>query len=76
MVGGEGPLFGESVVETFEETERSHRALVYDAASATGEWLRPEIPPGRQLMRPEPLFRKLDDEVAAEELERLVRPPE
>ncbi|MDT8304483.1 MAG: methionine--tRNA ligase [Anaerolineae bacterium] len=74
MLGCDGQLFGDSIVREFEENGQSHRALVYDSSGAIGEWLRSEIPPGRELPQPEPLFRKLDDDVAAEELARLVRP--
>jgi methionyl-tRNA synthetase len=46
-------------------------ALTYDAAGAVGEWTRREIPVDRQLPKPSPLFKKLDDSVVADEFARL-----
>ena len=39
MLGLEGQLFGHQLVREFSE-EPQHRALVYDASAAKGEWLR------------------------------------
>lgn len=74
MLGLEGQLFGHQLVREFSEDGRKHRALVYDASAAKGEWLRSEIRPGCKLPKPSPLFRKLEESVAEEELARLVRP--
>jgi methionyl-tRNA synthetase len=71
MLGEEGRLFGRPVVETYQETTRSHTALTYDAAGAVGKWEREEIAVGRLLPAPRPLFRKLEPVVAEEELGRL-----
>lgn len=71
MLGEEGSLFGEQVVETYQEASRSHIALTYNGESAEGEWARKEVPSGRQLPKPKPLFRRLDAGVADEELARL-----
>jgi methionyl-tRNA synthetase len=71
MLGEEGQLFGEQVVQTFAEVTRSHKALTYDAVGAVGRWQRAEIPVGRQLPKPQPLFKKLDDSVVDDELGRL-----
>ncbi|MDX1662373.1 MAG: methionine--tRNA ligase [Candidatus Promineifilaceae bacterium] len=76
MLGEEGQLFGAQEVQTFEEDERSHTALTYDPTPAVGAWERTEIPAGRKLQKPNPLFRKLDESVVEEELSRLVRPSE
>src|SRR5690606_28729431 len=73
MLGLEGRLFGDQMVGEFSEDGRKHRALVYDESAAKGEWLRSEIRPGCKLPKPSPLFRKLEDSVAEEELTRLVR---
>jgi methionyl-tRNA synthetase len=66
-------MFGRQFVETYQEAERSHIALSYDGSDAIGSWQRDEIPPGHTLPQPEPLFRKLDESVAEEELARLGR---
>lgn len=76
MLGGEGSLFGRQRVETYQEATRSHVALTYDGSSAVGNWTRPEIPTGRALPKPNPLFKRLDPDVATEELSRLGPPPD
>lgn len=71
LLGEEGNLFGEQRIETYEERERSHVALTYDGSTSRGIWRREIIPAGRSLPKPEPLFNKLDQSVAEEELARL-----
>ncbi len=71
LLGEEGQLFGRPVVQTYQESTRSHVALTYDAEGAIGRWERQEIPVGRALPKPAPLFKRLEPEVAAEELARL-----
>ena len=71
MLAEGGRLFGAQRVTTFTESERSHEALIYDGSVATGKWERTQVPAGRQLPQPTPLFKKLDSSVAAEELARL-----
>ncbi|MCA9949163.1 MAG: methionine--tRNA ligase [Anaerolineales bacterium] len=71
MLGEAGELFGEQVVETYAETTRSHAGLTYKGATAVGTWQRSEIPIGRKLPNPKPLFKRLDDTVVQEELNRL-----
>jgi methionyl-tRNA synthetase len=58
-------------VERYQESDQSHIALNYDPAKAVGVWQRLEIPNGRQLPKPSPLFKKLDDSVVEDELARL-----
>ncbi len=76
MLGEEGQLFGAQKVETYQEDTRSHTALTYDPAGAVGVWERVEIPVGRQLPKPKPLFKKLDQSVVADEFARLGAAPE
>ncbi len=71
LLGEEESLFGEQRIETYDESERSHVALTYDGSTARGVWKRETIPAGRPLPKPEPLFNKLDQSVAEEELARL-----
>jgi methionyl-tRNA synthetase len=75
LLGEESRLFGEQVVREYEEEEQAHTALTYDPAPAAGSWEREEIPSGRALPEPEPLFKKLEESVADEELSRLGQPP-
>ncbi len=71
LLGEEGFLFGEQLVEVYVEERSSHSALTYDEAAAVGVWSRADIPVGRQLPNPQPLFKRLDESVAGEELARL-----
>ncbi len=71
MLGDEGFLFGDQRVEKYEESSKSHVALTYDDSPAIGAWSRSPIPSGRQLPKPEPLFKRLDPSVADEELMRI-----
>lgn len=73
-LGYEGPLFGQSYTQKFEEAGgRVHEALCYDAGGATGTWKPSELPPGQSLRRPKPLFKKLDQSIVEEEMNRLLR---
>jgi methionyl-tRNA synthetase len=74
MLGYEQPIFGELQIETFEESERSHEALTYHAGRASGRWQASELAPGQKLQSPEPLYRKLDDELIEQERGRLGAP--
>jgi methionyl-tRNA synthetase len=71
LVGEEGTLFGRPLVQSYQEATRSHVALTYDGTAAVGRWERVEIPVGRTLPQPHPLFKRLEPEVAADERARL-----
>ena len=71
MLGEESHLFGEQSVKSYEESKRSHIALTYDASDASGTWKQSPIPAGRILPKPQALFKKLDPDIAEEELELL-----
>jgi methionyl-tRNA synthetase len=71
MLAEEGQLFGDQKVESYDESERSHIALTYDATHAVGSWGRVVVPDGRTLPKPAPLFKKLDESVVEDELARL-----
>jgi len=62
-----GPL---EIREVGEEGDR-HEILTGDYATWAGTWAPGELPPGRSLPEPQPLFRKLDAGVVEEELARL-----
>jgi methionyl-tRNA synthetase len=74
-LGYSAPLFGESRVVQFSEDEGGHKALIYDAAHASGTWQPGHLPPGQALRTPEPLYRKLDDSVVEAERARLGTTP-
>ncbi len=73
-LGYSEPIFGEQKIVTYEESERPHEALIYDASSATGRWAPSDLEPGRKFRKPKPMYRKLDDSVIDEERERLGLP--
>lgn len=70
-LGYESPLFGMQVIEQVGEPGDEHAVLRYDDSRASGRWQRTELPAGHPLERPEPLFKKLDESVIAEELARM-----
>jgi len=70
-LGYSGQLFGTQQVVEYQEQTRSHQALTYDHGGAVGVWASSQLPPGQALLRPEPLFRKLDDSLVDEEYARL-----
>ena len=74
MLGEDGQLFGAQKVETYQESSKTHVGLTYDGTTAVGDWTRHEIPVGRQLPAPHPLFKRLDDSVITDELGRLGTP--
>lgn len=71
ILGYEGRLFGEQKIVTYRESARSHDALIYDPAGATGRWAPSDLPAGQRLQEPGALFRKLDDKIVEEERARL-----
>jgi methionyl-tRNA synthetase len=70
ILGYDDRLFGSLDVVTFEETERTHDALCYDGADASGEWKASQLPAGQALRKPKPLFKKLEEEEVLEALGR------
>ena len=76
FLGYDGRLFGEILIQTFHETERSHPALTYDATGAIGRWEPSALPAGQALREPEALFRKLEPELIDAERARLGQPRE
>jgi methionyl-tRNA synthetase len=71
FLGFDRPIFGQSRIATFAEGDWEHTALVYDGAPASGRWEASDLEPGRRLRPSTPLFRKLEPEVAEEEVQRL-----
>lgn len=72
VLGYEGQLFGRQHTETFGESTRKHEALCYDGSQALGRWEASQLPPGQPLREPAPLFKKLEPEVAEQEIARLL----
>lgn len=72
-LGYDGDLFGRQYTEALQEAERWHLALRYDGTGATGRWIVSELAAGQKLREPGPLFRKLEDSIVDEEIERMTR---
>jgi methionyl-tRNA synthetase len=71
MLGYEGFIAGPLEFREVDEEGQSHQVLTGDYASWIGGWEPSDLPPGQALQEPRQLFRKLDDSVVAEELERM-----
>jgi methionyl-tRNA synthetase len=65
------PMFGEQFVDSAADSLGEHNVLRYRPNAGGNSWLPSQLPPGRALATPKPLFRKLEPEVAAEERTRL-----
>jgi methionyl-tRNA synthetase len=66
LLGFDGQIFGQQVIEEYQESSRAHGALTYDASAATGTWEPVTLPPGQALQKPVPLFKKLDEKTVVE----------
>lgn len=71
VLGYEGDVMGRLCIKTFQEEQRSHRALCYDGSGLEGEWAPSRLPPGQLLRETLPLFKKLDEKIVEEEKARL-----
>jgi methionyl-tRNA synthetase len=72
LLGYEGFVSGPlQFREEAEEDGSTHRVLTGDYAAASGRWVPLELPAGQALREPQPLFRKLDESIVAEELARM-----
>ncbi len=74
-LGYQDQLFGRQHTESFiEENGREHEALCYDNSQAAGRWEPSQLASGQILRKPAPLFKKLEPEVAEQEIARLLNP--
>ena len=71
MLGYGGDVLGKQIVRDYTETERTHRALTYDASSITEQWKASQLPVGQSFGSIAPLFEKLDEKIIEEEKARL-----
>ncbi len=71
MLGYDGDLLGRQIVRDYQETERSHRALTYDASTISEQWKPSQLPVGQAFGPIAPLFEKLDEIIVEEEKARL-----
>jgi len=70
-LGYDNNLFGEQKVIECQENSHKHTALTYNYDWKGDLWAPSQLPVGQPLRYPKPLFRKLDDEIVAQELARL-----
>jgi len=70
-LGYSQPLFGESFTESQSDSIGIHHVLRYRPGQACGTWTASQLPAGRALLQPAPLFRKLDESIVEEERARL-----
>ncbi len=70
-LGYDTDLFGRQRVIEVQENSHKHIALTYDWQPQGDLWRPSQLPPGQGLRRPQPLFRKLEPEIVAQELARL-----
>lgn len=73
IFGYTDPLFGSQYVESHTDNLGEHNVLRYKANGGVIAWKPSELKPGQPLNQPVPLFKKLDEKVAAEERARLGR---
>ncbi len=71
QLGYDGDLLGKSEVKTFQESKRSHKALVYERGQSDHRWGPSQLAPGQQLREPKALYKKLDEKIADEEKAKL-----
>lgn len=72
LLGHQGTIAGfPEMTSSTEEDGSTHLVLGGDYSKSNGRWEASRLAPGQKLPRPEPLFRKLEDSVIAEELARM-----
>lgn len=71
FLGYQDQLFGVQYTRSIRDAVGEHTALLYDPESASGQWQPSALKPGSRFNQPEPLFKKLDESIVAEERVRL-----
>jgi methionyl-tRNA synthetase len=72
LLGNEGEIAGPLELRQAGEEGDEHEVLTGDYESWEGSWAPSDLPAGRELPKPKPLFKKLDPEtVVPEEVERM-----
>ena len=74
FLGYSTELFGDQMTETLQDQVGEHNVVRYDPRNAAGVWRPSQLQPGTRLQKPEPLFKKLDASIIAEERNRLGKP--
>jgi methionyl-tRNA synthetase len=71
LLGYDGTIAGPVEFREVEDEGETHEILTGDYTGWAGSWKPSELPPGQPLREPKPLFRKLDESIVDEELERM-----
>ncbi|MBO0681926.1 MAG: methionine--tRNA ligase [Candidatus Dormibacteraeota bacterium] len=71
MLGYEDVIAPQPVIREYEEEGGEKHSVLGGEYDETPRWLPSGLPAGRVLPEPSPLFRKLDDKVVDEELQRM-----
>ena len=71
LLGYDDVIAGGVEFREVEDDGEVHEILTGDYASWAGRWEPSELPPGRPLREPRPLFKKLDESIVEEELARM-----
>jgi methionyl-tRNA synthetase len=74
ILGYNEPLFGEQFTEVVSDSLGEHEVLRYNPNKASGKWQVSQLRAGTNLLKPAPLFKKLDDEIVDVERSRLGNP--
>ena len=70
-LGYDKPLFGEQYTEEVNDNLGTHTVLRYREGEVCCEWAPSTIQAGQPYIQPQPLFQKLDPDLAEEEISRL-----
>jgi methionyl-tRNA synthetase len=70
-LGYSAPLFGSQEVKTVTDSLGEHQVLRYLPGDASGKWEPSQLEPGKKLVQPAPLYRKLDESLVEEERSKL-----
>ncbi len=71
LLGYDGYIAGPLEFRTAGEGDDQHEVLTGDYTAWVGRWEPSDLRSGQKLQEPRPLFRKLDDSVVDDELERM-----
>lgn len=70
-LGYEQSIFGEMHTKIIDDELGTHEVLMYQSDSIEEKWHPSDIKPGQSLLKPEPLFKKLDETIVIEERSKL-----
>jgi methionyl-tRNA synthetase len=71
LMGYTDELFGEQSTQTRSDDYGDHTVLLYNPAKDGGKWMSSQLKPGQVLQPPQPLFKKLEEKIVAEERAKL-----